>query len=109
MPKIESLEDLQSLKRRQLQKLAKKHGIKANLKSVTIVKELEKILILSKSNTNSSSKRSRVSGHIIEYNIDKHGNKKSNICLIVLTNTTYFTKILLYLSYFDNINASTKF
>ena len=71
MPKIESLEDLQSLKRKQLQKLAKQHGIKANLKSVTLIKELKNKLFFSKSKSesNSNSKRIRICGHVIDCNM----------------------------------------
>ena len=77
MPKFTSEQDLNSLKRKQLQKLARKHGIKANLKSNTIIEKLipiifdknsnsSKNLKISKSDceiTSTSSKRIRICGH----------------------------------------------
>lgn len=81
MPKIESVEDLRRLKRKQLQKLAKKNAIKANLSSEKIIEQLKPLFFPddmynpnpnsnnfeneNSQNENSSSKRIRICGHSI--------------------------------------------
>ena len=70
MSSVKSIDDLESLKPSELETLAKKHGISTSQSCLKIINEL-KICLFSNF---SSSKRTRICGHIITFTNSNNKN-----------------------------------